>query len=96
MVLDVPLLVESGRDDMAGLVVVDVDPEVAVRRLVEHRGMREDDVRARMARQATREDRVAKADVVIDNSGSLAELEAVVAEAWPRLVALGTDAVDTL
>jgi dephospho-CoA kinase len=94
VVLDVPLLVESGRDDMAGLVVVDVDPEVAVRRLVELRGMREDDVRARMARQATREDRVAKADVVIDNSGSIGELEAVVAEAWPRLVALGTDAVD--
>jgi dephospho-CoA kinase len=95
VVLDVPLLVESGRDDMAGLVVVDVDPEVAVRRLVEHRGMREDDVRARMARQATREDRVAKADVVIDNSGSVAELEAVVAEAWPRLVALGADVADT-
>ena len=54
VVLDVPLLVESGRDDLAGLVVVDVDPEVAVRRLVAQRGMREDDVRARMARQASR------------------------------------------
>jgi dephospho-CoA kinase len=94
VVLDVPLLVESGRDDMAGLVVVDVDPEVAVRRLVEHRAMREDDVRARMARQASREDRRAKADVVIDNSGTLAELEAAVAEAWPRLLELGAEPVD--
>ena len=51
VVLDVPLLVESGRDDMAALVVVDVDPEIAVARLVEHRGMREADARARIASQ---------------------------------------------
>ncbi|MFL6204134.1 MAG: dephospho-CoA kinase [Acidimicrobiales bacterium] len=89
VVLDVPLLVESGRDDMTALVVVDVDPEVAVRRLVEHRGMREEDVRARMARQVTREDRLAKADLVIDNSGTPADLAAEVDEAWPRLLALG-------
>jgi dephospho-CoA kinase len=94
VVLDVPLLVESGREDMAGLVVVDVDPEVAVRRLVEQRGMREDDVRARMGRQASRADRLAKADVVIDNSGTLADLEAAVADAWPRLLALGAHGVD--
>ena len=43
---------------MAALVVVDVDPEVAVARLVEHRGMREADVRARMARQVSREERL--------------------------------------
>ena len=94
VVLDVPLLVESGREDMAGLVVVDVDPEVAVRRLVEQRGMREDDVRARMARQASRTDRLAKADVVIDNSGTLADLEVAVDDAWPRLLALGAHGVD--
>ncbi|MGH9273140.1 MAG: dephospho-CoA kinase [Acidimicrobiales bacterium] len=94
VVLDVPLLVESGRDDMAALVVVDVDPEVAVRRLVEHRGMREDDVRARIARQVAREDRVARADLVIDNSGRLADLEEAVADAWPRLLALGAGPVD--
>ena len=75
--LDIPLLVESaGNGTWPGIVVVDVDPEVAVRRLVEHRGMREDDARARMARQATREERLAKADLVIDNSGTLEELEA--------------------
>lgn len=89
VILDIPLLVEGGRDDLVGIVVVDVDPEVALKRLVEQRGMREDDARARMSRQATREERVAKADVVIDNSGSLAELEAAVAAAWPAIVALG-------
>jgi len=89
VVLDVPLLVESGRDDMAALVVVDVDPELAVQRLVEQRGMREADARARMARQASREDRLAKADLVIDNSGTPADLAARVDEVWPELLALG-------
>jgi dephospho-CoA kinase len=83
VVLDVPLLVESARAyPVAGLLVVDVDPEVAVRRLVEHRGMREADVRARMARQATRGERLARADRVIDNSGTPADLDAQVDEAW--------------
>jgi dephospho-CoA kinase len=89
VVLDVPLLVESGRDDLAALVVVDVDPEVAVARLVEHRGMQEADARARMARQVPRAERLAKADLVIDNSGTLEDLAAQVDEAWPRLLALG-------
>jgi dephospho-CoA kinase len=88
VVLDVPLLVESGRDDMAALVVVDVDPEVAVRRLVEQRGMAEADARARMARQASREDRLAKADVVIDNGGDRAALVAQVDALWARIRAL--------
>ena len=87
VVLDVPLLVESGRDDLAALVVVDVDPEIAVRRLVEHRGMREDDARARMANQVAREDRLAKADFVVDNSGTPAELEAAIDALWPQLLA---------
>jgi dephospho-CoA kinase len=83
VVLDVPLLVESKNAyPVAGLLVVDVDPEVAVRRLVEHRGMREEDVRARMTRQASREDRLARADRVIDNSGTPDDLAAAVAEAW--------------
>lgn len=82
VVLDVALLVESGRSDLAGLIVVDVDPDLAVARLVEHRGFREDDARARIARQASREDRLAKADLVVDNSGDLAALDAEVARAW--------------
>lgn len=90
VVLDVPLLVESGRDDMAALLVVDVDPDVAVARVVEQRGMREDDVRARIARQASREERRARATHVIDNSGSRADLEARVDEVWQELAALPT------
>jgi dephospho-CoA kinase len=89
VVLDVPLLVESGRDDVTALLVVDVDPEVAVARLVEHRGMREPDARARMARQVPRGERLAKADLVIDNSGTPDELAAQIDELWPRLLALG-------
>ena len=82
VVLDVPLLVESGRSDLTALLVVDVDPEVALDRLVEHRGFREDDVRARMARQASREDRLARADRVIDNSGTPDDLDAQVDDVW--------------
>lgn len=83
VVLDVPLLVESKNAyPVAGLLVVDIDPEVAVQRLVEHRGMREHDVRARMARQATREQRLERADFVIDNEGSLDDLTSQVDAAW--------------
>jgi dephospho-CoA kinase len=87
VVLDVPLLVESGRSDMAAMVVVDLDPDVAVRRLVEHRGFTEEDARARISRQASREDRLAKADRVLDNSGSVDDLLAQVDAAWPWIQA---------
>lgn len=91
VVLDVPLLVESKNAyPVAGLLVVDVDPEVAVRRLVEHRGMREDDVRARMARQAGRAERLARADRVVDNSGTLDDLAAQVDAAWKWIEGLRT------
>jgi dephospho-CoA kinase len=82
VILDVPLLVESGRSDLVGMIVVDVDPEVAVRRLVEQRGFREGDARARIARQVSREERLAKADLVIDNGGSLADLDPQIERAW--------------
>lgn len=87
VVLDIPLLVESGRDDMAAVIVVDVDPELAVRRLVEGRGFSEEDARARIARQASREERLARADVVIDNSGTVEQLRAQVDRLWQRIVA---------
>jgi dephospho-CoA kinase len=92
VILDVPLLVESGRDDLVALLVVDVDPELAVARLVEHRGFREDDARARIARQASREERVARADRVIDNSGSLDDLERQADEAWRWIEGLRAEA----
>lgn len=82
VVLDVPLMVESGRSGHAALLVVDCPPEVAVARLVEHRGMDEADARARIARQASRQERLAAADHVIDNSGDLEHLHRQVDRAW--------------
>ena len=82
VILDVPLLVESGRDDMIGIIVVDTPVDVAVERLVAQRGMSEADARARMANQASREDRLAKAAVVVENSGSLDDLRRQVDDAW--------------
>ena len=87
VVYDVPLLVESGRTGYGAVVVVDVDPEVAVERLVVHRGFDPADARARIANQVGREARLAVADRVLDNSGSLAALEAQVDELWDWLVA---------
>jgi len=86
VVLDVPLLVESGRSDMGGLLVVDIDPELAIARLVEHRNFSEADARARVARQASRAERVARADIVIDNAGSLDALVPQVDAAWQWIV----------
>jgi dephospho-CoA kinase len=91
VILDVPLLVESGRDDMLALVVVDTDPEVAVARLVEQRGFREDDARARISRQASRDERLAKADHVIDNNGSRDDLLAAIDLCWAWLTARVAD-----
>lgn len=88
VVLDVPLLVEKGTYETAGTIVVDVDPEVAVRRLVEQRGMPEDDARRRMAAQVSREDRLAKADFVIANEGTLDDLRAEVDRCWRWLMQL--------
>jgi dephospho-CoA kinase len=92
VILDVPLLVESGRSDMAGMIVVDVDPELAIARLVEHRGFSEADARARVARQASREERRARADVVLDNAGTLDELLAQVDDAWRWIEGLRAEA----
>lgn len=87
LVYDVPLLVEN---DLAGsydvVVVVDVSVETQLRRLVDGRGMTEDEARARMAAQVSREERLAVADVVIDNDGDLATLAEQVRSLWQRLV----------
>ena len=55
--------------------MVDADPDVAVQRLVAQRGLSEDDARSRIANQASRESRLEVADFVIDNNGTLDELE---------------------
>lgn len=84
VVLDMPLLAEYPRRDLSGVIVVDIEPEIAVQRLTTQRSMVEADVRARMGRQASRETRRAIADRVIDNSGSFESLVAQVdaALAW--------------
>ena len=81
VVLDVPLLVESGRTGTP-VIVVDCPPETAIRRLVEQRAMDEADARRRGAAQVSREERLAHADLVIDNSGSPEALEHQVDAAW--------------
>jgi dephospho-CoA kinase len=86
IVHDVPLLAENRRaGDFDLVIVIDVPPELQLGRLVGQRGMTPDQARARMAAQASREQRLAVADLVIDNSGSLAELDRRVAEVWADL-----------
>jgi dephospho-CoA kinase len=82
VVLDVPLLVEKRGYRTDGTIVVDVDPELAVQRLVRSRGFSEADARARIANQASRDERLAAADFVIPNDGSLEELEDRIEECW--------------
>ncbi|MEW1890043.1 MULTISPECIES: dephospho-CoA kinase [unclassified Streptomyces] len=86
VVHDVPLLTENGLAPLYDLViVVDAAPETQLDRLVRLRGMTEADARARMAAQATREQRRAVADLVIDNDGPVEELVARVREVWAEL-----------
>lgn len=90
VVLDFPLLAENPRKDLDATIVVDVDPELAVARVVAHRGMNETDARARVARQASREDRLAIATHVIDNSGDQASLALQVEQIWSELLELAS------
>jgi dephospho-CoA kinase len=86
VVHDVPLLVETGRAGSYDVVlVVRADPEVRVRRLVQ-RGLSEEDARARIAAQATDEQRREVADVVLDNDGTEEELAAQVERFWAQRV----------
>ena len=90
VVLDLPLLTERPRSDLDATIVVDVDPEIAVERLAKSRGMDEADARARMANQASREQRVAIATHVLDNSGDVDALESQVDAVWAELRASAT------
>lgn len=82
VILDVPLLVESGWSDLAGTIVVDLDHDTAVERLVRYRDFEAEDARRRIASQVSREQRVAAADFVVDNTGSLADLNREIERAW--------------
>ena len=91
VVAEIPLLAEAGperRRGLAGIIVVDVDPDVAVRRLVADRGLTAVEARARLARQATRAERLALADFVIDNNGTRRQLVDQVARCWEWIESL--------
>ncbi len=91
VVMDTPLMtVDPGRP-FAAVIVVDVPVDVAVDRLVAFRAMAETDARARIAKQDTREERLALADRVVDNAGSLADLEAQVDDLWTWVHTLPAD-----
>jgi dephospho-CoA kinase len=92
VILDIPLLAESGWPGLVATIVVDLDPEVAIERLVRHRGFTEEDARNRIGNQAAREDRLATADLVIDNHGDPSALEAEVDRAWDWIATLPTTA----
>jgi len=85
VILDIPLLTENPREGLQGRIVVDVPVETQVERLVSFRGFTEDDARARIARQATRDERLAGADFVIDNSGAPEDLAEQIDRLWTWL-----------
>lgn len=92
VVHDIPLLVETGQGDKFDLVlVVDVPVEVQVERLTGQRGMAEDEARRRIASQASREQRLEVADIVIDNAGSLDDLDRRIDAVWAELRGHGPD-----
>lgn len=97
VVLDIPLLVESNareRYSLAGVLVVDAPVDVALDRLVNDRQMDRADAERRIANQASRTDRIAQADFVIMNMGTLAELDEMVDRAWAWITGLVREAVD--
>lgn len=87
VVEDIPLLVESGMAPLFPLVViVYADVEVRLRRLVDQRGMAEDDARARIAAQASDDQRRAVADIWVDNSGSPDDLVRRAQDVWDNRI----------
>ncbi|MEV0169811.1 dephospho-CoA kinase [Streptomyces sp. NPDC050803] len=95
VVHDVPLLTENGLAPLYDVVVVvDASRETQLDRLIRLRGMTEQDARARMAAQATREQRRDIADIVIDNDVPLPELEQRVKDVWAELVGRAHDSGD--
>ena len=88
VVLDIPLLVENPREGLDGILVVDLDPQIAIERIVDQRKMSIDDAKARVSRQSTREQRLAIANHVIDNSGDRDALAKKVETAWSWISSL--------
>ncbi len=88
VVLDIPLLTENPREGLQGRIVVDIPVELQVQRLTSFRGFDEADARARISRQATRQERLDKADFVVDNSGGLEDLIPQIDLLWTWLMSL--------
>jgi dephospho-CoA kinase len=86
VVHDIPLLAESGRaDTFDAVIVVDAPEDVQVARMMRDRGATEEEARARMGAQASREDRRGIATYVIDNTGTLEDLRQRVTEVFKEL-----------
>lgn len=86
LVYDMPLLIENGEvNKVDHVLVVDAPDELRIERLVQHRGLDEDDARRRIAAQIDRETRLGTADTVLDNSGSLEDLLTQVDGFWDGL-----------
>jgi len=88
VILDIPLLTENPREGLQGRIVVDIPVELQVQRLTSFRGFDEADARARISRQATRQERLDKADFVVDNSGGLEDLIPQIDLLWAWLASL--------
>ena len=89
LVYDMPLLIENGEyKKMDHVLVVDAEDEIRIDRLVNSRGLDEDDARRRIAAQISREERLAAADSVVDNSGTRDQLLQQVDTFWEQVVAL--------
>ncbi len=88
VVLDIPLLTENRAGAIQAKIVVDVPVETQVNRLMSSRGFSESDARARIARQASRDERLRDADFVIDNSGDIDDLDPQVDKLWQWLGSL--------
>lgn len=94
VVHDIPLLVETGQqDDFHVLVVVHAPAVLRVERLVRLRGLARHDAEARVAAQADDETRLAAADVVLDGTGSEADLREQVEVLWDRLAVERADEI---
>lgn len=99
VVHDIPLLVQPGGElltsrelaEWSGIIVVDTLPELAADRVVASRGLSRDDVEARQTRQASRAERLAAADFVVDNNGDESALASEVERCWQWMLAGGAE-----